>query len=197
MSGSGCTPRSASGTAALVPDAGSPTPRSHGPLRVPVWGRGSFSEPCVASSARSKSRSPGPVALRCNPLGRCSYVSPRLTHERGLWSSLESCPPGTPGAGEGDRAPTCHPPGSQTSNVGRSAHAEEGRLLQEVGLVRGLHVEENQPGLLRALPPSLSPGTKRPEPQVTPGQSEGDGLGGHADFHGAAGGRPWGSCGHS
>lgn len=43
---------------------------------------------------------------------------------------------------------------------------------------------------LKSAAPSPSPGAKRPEPQVTPGAEQGDGLGGHADFHGAAGGRP-------
>ena len=70
---------------------------------------------------------------------------------------------GPPVRGEGERAGSAvgRPPGSQ------------GRLPREVGLVRGLCVEENPPGLLRTPPPSMSPGIKRPGPQVTPGQSEG------------------------
>ena len=150
VSGSSCTRRSAVWPRALrlsSPDRGRLTPGSHGTLclllppllRAPVWGRSSLSEPCVVSSARSKSRSPGPVALRCNHLGSCSYVSLRLTHRRGLWSSLESCPPGTPGVWGGGKggvcsgAPSWLPGQPLPSGLGHRPLTWEGLLTQRRG----------------------------------------------------------------
>ena len=157
VSGSSCTCRSAVWPRAprlSSPDGGPPTPSSHGtlhlsllpPLRAPVWGRSSLSEPCVVSSARSKSRNPGQVALRCNRLGRCSYVSLRLTPKRGLWSSLESCPARTPpcvGRGKGrglqwgallaPGAAAAIRPGSQTSNGGGLLMQRRGACLRRSG----------------------------------------------------------------
>lgn len=99
------------------------------------------------------------------------------------------CPPGPPVLGRGDRAPACHPPGSQTSLRGEVCSRRREGAWRKVRAGQGSACGgESACGLLRALPHTASQGQSVLSLRYT--RASGDGLGGHADFHEAAGGRP-------
>ena len=106
-----------------------------------------------------------------------------VRHKRGLWSSLESRPPRTPGAWGGGKGRVCSGapawlPGAFASG-GRAGQGSScgGESTWALKNATSLHVSRDKT--------SRASGHTRAK--------RGGGLGGHAGFHGAVGGRPRGS----